>query len=266
MLTDSRERRYIPLAWIIVLWAFALSHGMKPRSRMTSTEYFAFLAMTAIVLGPYLIYEARGVFAKVLGWAITVPSVIVLCYFALTFQSFTFPHWQTQTSNWSRDLQIASIGCQLFVLLLLLNMLLRSRFTSWKARRFHRQEMRDESTSIVVPKEGKTFVDLTPEQLIAFYKDNTGIQADKLVAASIDKWMPLHGRLGEVLGNPKSVQVTFTDRGVGNQVFMLFRDQEQIDRLSTLKRGTRMTIYGQIKSVDMLAVHLDNCILVEVKS
>jgi hypothetical protein len=130
-------------------------------------------------------------------------------------------------------------------------------------------KMVDDTQTIVVasPKQEKVFVDLTPEQLIAFHTDNTGIQANKLVAPSIGKWMPISGRLSNVLSSyPGFAQLTFIGRGVGNQVFMYFRDQKLIDRLSMLKPGTQMTVHGQIEMVDMLAVHLGNCELIRVES
>jgi hypothetical protein len=270
LMTASGRRRYAPLSWTIVFWASALSLGVQRRARMTSTEYFAFLAMTGIVLGPYLIYEAKGSFAKVLGWALTVPSGIVLCYFASTFISFRF----SVSSDYTRALQIAAIVCQLLVLLVLFPLLFPGQFRRRKTQRLSSvlpkvtdEIQSDKPINAVASKEEKIFIDLTPEQLIAFYADNTSIQADRLVAPSIGKWMSLSGRLSEVISSyPGFAQLTFTRRGLGSQVFMYFRDQTLIDRLSMLNRRTQMTVHGKIEKVDMFAVHLGNCELVEVES
>jgi hypothetical protein len=55
---------------------------------MTSTEFFAMLGMTGVVLGPYLFYEAKGLPMKGFGTAITIGSLIVLFHYALTFLTF----------------------------------------------------------------------------------------------------------------------------------------------------------------------------------
>ena len=120
---------------------------------------------------------------------------------------------------------------------------------------------------MIAPQKNKVFVDLTPEQLIAFYKDNTSIQADKLVASSIGKWMPISGKLDQVISSfPGFAQLTFAGRGTGTQVFMYFRGQMLIDRLALLKRGTKITVHGPIEKVDPFAVHLSDCELIEVQS
>ena len=49
---------------------------------MTASEFFLWLALTGVVLGPYIIYEAKGRTATTLGWAITASSAIALCYMA----------------------------------------------------------------------------------------------------------------------------------------------------------------------------------------
>jgi len=47
---------------------------------MSAGEFFPWLALTGVVLGPYLIYEAKSRIATMLGWAITLPSVFFIGY------------------------------------------------------------------------------------------------------------------------------------------------------------------------------------------
>jgi hypothetical protein len=56
---------------------------------MSAGEWFAWLALTGIVLGPYFIYEAKGRTGAVIGWAITVPSAMGILYVTYTF----LPSW-----------------------------------------------------------------------------------------------------------------------------------------------------------------------------
>jgi len=58
---------------------------------MQGSEFFPWLALTGIVLGPYLIYEAKGHFAAVMGWGITVSSAVALCYYTWTFWPSGWP-------------------------------------------------------------------------------------------------------------------------------------------------------------------------------
>jgi hypothetical protein len=56
---------------------------------MSAGEWFPWLALTGIFLGPYFIYEAKGRVGTVIGWAITVPSAVGILYVTYTF----LPSW-----------------------------------------------------------------------------------------------------------------------------------------------------------------------------
>jgi hypothetical protein len=80
MLTDRPVFRYIPPVWMLSLLAL-----MALRLPVSAAEFFAFLAMTGIVLGPYLLYEAQHVVVRALGWIVTLLSVIGIGYFTWGF-------------------------------------------------------------------------------------------------------------------------------------------------------------------------------------
>jgi hypothetical protein len=108
-------------------------------------------------------------------------------------------------------------------------------------------------------------VDVTPEYLTGFFKEYTDIQAKKLAAPYIGKWMKISGPLedvGEFSGY--ACQVTFADRLFSTSkttVFMYFK-KEWIERLSILKRNDSIAVLGKIKDVTRVSVSLDNCELV----
>ena len=114
-------------------------------------------------------------------------------------------------------------------------------------------------------------VDVTPESLAAFHRDHMSMQADKLTAPVIGKWMKHSGRLSDVssyhgdLANGFA-QVTFELPPVPDriQVYMLFRDGEVVEqRLAVLKKGDPVTVLGQIQWAHAYEMQLDNCELVE---
>jgi hypothetical protein len=45
-------------------------------------------------------------------------------------------------------------------------------------------------------------------------------------------------------------------------IYMYFRQPDRTDRLSILRRGTKLTVLGQIKEVRAYEFHLDNCELI----
>jgi hypothetical protein len=120
-------------------------------------------------------------------------------------------------------------------------------------------------------KQERVFVppELTPERLFSFYQDNTAIQAAERFKPHIGQWMKVTGTLGNV--RPWTglfSQVTFERSSTPvlertwldyTTIYMYFRDAQKVDRLKILKRGDKMTVIGQIREVDALDLHLDNC-------
>jgi len=115
------------------------------------------------------------------------------------------------------------------------------------------------------PVEERTFLgaSVTPEYLLGLFKDHTYIQAKKLIIPFIGKWMRISGNLEEVISStPKFAQVTFSGRGLSSElarVYMYFRTEESIDRLTLLRRGDSLTIVGRIQDLNGVQVDLENC-------
>jgi hypothetical protein len=113
--------------------------------------------------------------------------------------------------------------------------------------------------------EGRNFVSasVTPEYLLSLFEDHTSIQAQRLIEPFIGKWMSVSGSLDEVISsNPKSAQVTFSGRGLSSnlaRIYMYFRTEDSVERLSILRRGDGMIVVGQITLVNAVQLDLDNC-------
>lgn len=111
-------------------------------------------------------------------------------------------------------------------------------------------------------------VDVTPEYLAGLFDAHTSIQASKLVAPYLGKWMKVSGPLGDISAFTTFSQVTFA---FGRftfplSVYMYFHDREVVEnRLAVLSRGEdQITVLGQIDRVDGTRVMLENCELIDV--
>jgi hypothetical protein len=109
----------------------------------------------------------------------------------------------------------------------------------------------------------RIIVDVTPLYLMDLFSEHTSIQAQRLIEPYIGKWIRISGPLGDVSDNEYFSQVVF-EHGpkMFAQVFMYFRQPNRSDRLSVLRRGTELTVLGQIERVNGMEVHLDNCELI----
>lgn len=114
-----------------------------------------------------------------------------------------------------------------------------------------------------LPPPEKTIVDVRPEELNAFFKDHTSIQAEKLAEAYIGKWMVVTGPLGDVQPFGSFVQVTFSYQEWQRRLVMVYMYFSPAnDQLGVLKRNEQIRVCGKIKEVSAAALHLDDCQLV----
>jgi hypothetical protein len=126
-------------------------------------------------------------------------------------------------------------------------------------------------SSMMTPPDERHFVDVTPDDLIGFFRDDqTSIQSNRAVEPFIGKWMKVEGDLGEVLSSfgSDSAQVTFAtsiftgEWGRFKGFYMIFKDKKWVERLYCLTKGTHIAVQGQIDRVDKLSVQLNNCELI----
>lgn len=125
-------------------------------------------------------------------------------------------------------------------------------------------------SSRLTPRDGRDFVDVTPDYLTGFFRaDQTSIQSSRAVEPFLGKWMKVEGDLGDVHSiSSDRAWVTFAnaftgEMGRGKQLNMHFEGKEWVERLYVLKKGTRIAVQGQIKYVFERDVELDNCELIQ---
>jgi hypothetical protein len=113
----------------------------------------------------------------------------------------------------------------------------------------------------------RVYVDVTPEELVGFFKNVTAMQGDRLVQPYIGKWITLSGPLGDILSSsPDHAQLTFADRGYGEekvQVYLYFNVKKWVDRVAVLTLGKQITVTGRIDRVVSVWVDLKDCELIE---
>jgi hypothetical protein len=114
-----------------------------------------------------------------------------------------------------------------------------------------------ERTEAVPTSSSRSYTDRTPEGLIAFLSGGlTDMQAQKLVAPFLGKWMQVSGAVSHV---GDTGQVTFK----GREVYMWFRGPEWLDRLAMLSPGSQISVVGRITKIQYSSVRLEDCELVD---
>jgi hypothetical protein len=99
----------------------------------------------------------------------------------------------------------------------------------------------------------REFADVNAEYIIKFYREHSGIQAQKLVQPYMGKWLRVAGPLGDVGGWDNSTRCSYVSfrysLGV-EPVLMEFSDRRVVEgRLAGLPLGAGLTVIGRIDSV-----------------
>lgn len=148
----------------------------------------------------------------------------------------------------------------------LLVILVLAGLVSWGINRLNKKKAPSTETKV---KEYRIFVPVKPEDLMKIYKDNTEIQASKLAASYIGKWIQVSGTVSEVTTNigynHDTVHVTLNLRDEPFLPYFVlgFPSKQWLERLQILPRGHRITANGQIEKIGSHGLTLENCELVE---
>jgi tRNA_anti-like len=130
------------------------------------------------------------------------------------------------------------------------------------------------SPNPVAAPEERVLLDVKPEYLLDFFTKYNNVQAQKLVETYIGKWMKISGEVSDVfpsetsggtrLDRGPSVMMTKKAKKASGDidVFCDFDDQRWKDRAAVLKRGDKITVFGQITRIDRFFT-LTKCEFVE---
>ena len=121
------------------------------------------------------------------------------------------------------------------------------------------------------PTDRRICVDVSADYLLKLFEDHTEIQADKLFAPYIDQWMMIRDAEIADISKPfqyvKILDTSFRGRlGVtlaSKHKTYLYFNSDWEKRVSVLRRGSKITVIGQIKSAALSHVTLENCEIVD---
>jgi hypothetical protein len=115
---------------------------------------------------------------------------------------------------------------------------------------------------------GRKFTNMTPSGMLKVRRDNTAIQAAKILEPYIGQWLRIRGPVDDVspwitwtVGGES--RVTFSNMRFmhdNKYVIMIFNNEEVVEnRLAAIPRGTCMTVIGKISEISALAVTIVEC-------
>jgi len=118
------------------------------------------------------------------------------------------------------------------------------------------------------PPQKKIFVDVSPSYLIDLYKDKTTVQGDAASAPYIGKWIKATLKVYDISDTVSYILMqSVISSEIPNQKYLVAQfPKESSEHVSLIAKDTIITIRGQIRSVDLLRVTLQNCELVETSS
>ncbi|HEY2034062.1 MAG TPA: hypothetical protein VGH02_10295 [Rhizomicrobium sp.] len=127
------------------------------------------------------------------------------------------------------------------------------------------------STSLVIPKAdadlanndpSKFFVreSVTPSYLCDLYEGKTSIQASKLAAPFVGKWLRVSGPLQNVTEPTTDGQffVSLKQKSISDPLIFLQFGSEWLEKLTIIPRGDIITAIGQISAVTRFDISLKN--------
>jgi hypothetical protein len=122
------------------------------------------------------------------------------------------------------------------------------------------RELRPPGSALPQTSSARITVDLDPALLIGMANsdDYTSAEVQRLAEPYLGKWMRVRGPVADV-GKTKMALANYTSRHAGLYEMVLEFDNEWAERLNLLRKGSDVSVLGQIESVTKLGVHLTRC-------
>ncbi len=118
----------------------------------------------------------------------------------------------------------------------------------------------------------RIFIDITPEQLVGFYKKYNSAQADDLVKPYISQWVKVSGSVNDVnrekgFTEPDTVRLSLAVEDANGWIVYAvladFNDQRWMNRALVFRKDEKATVVGKIKRVMPSGMAVVNCEIVE---
>ncbi len=110
--------------------------------------------------------------------------------------------------------------------------------------------MTTQQDNISDDKSERVIIDVTPDFLIGLHKNYMSIEAKRLLAPYIGKWIKVSGLIDDINSHERGVLVTLMmePNDIWPKVYM-HCEIEWLDRLSVIKKDTKISAIGQIKDI-----------------
>ena len=106
----------------------------------------------------------------------------------------------------------------------------------------------------------RVIVSETPSYLLRMYSNHTSLEADKLTAPYIGKWMRLSGVLRDVQSpTPAGIAVKFISIEKYQAFIDTWFDDKWLDKLSVLRAGTKIVALCQIQEIQPKSMTFQHC-------
>lgn len=120
-----------------------------------------------------------------------------------------------------------------------------------------------ETTVKVKEKPSQATVDVAPEYLMGLYNGLTAIQADKLAAAYIGKWMPISGAVQNVDGanifGAALISIALPQKEAPPKLMFLYFDESEVTHIEGLLQGQSIKAFCQINRFGANDLRLIHC-------
>lgn len=122
------------------------------------------------------------------------------------------------------------------------------------------------SPSMPSIKDSRIYIQAKPSELTSIYQGRTELQANKLAAPYIGKWMKVAGKIHDIStpgGRVLVALVDVPDRDFNGVIFLYFSRELWLERLEILSHGHPITAEGKVTGLAFPGISLEDCELIE---
>ena len=134
-------------------------------------------------------------------------------------------------------------------------------------RRVPRRSRLTKDSRVVVqssslPASDKIYSLRTAKEIFSEFDNRTNLEADKILAAYIGKWLQVDDLVKNIFDHSDSISV-LVGRALEPGISLSFGKKLWQERLETMRIGDRLIAEGRIDCIDPLYIHLEGCEILE---
>lgn len=113
-----------------------------------------------------------------------------------------------------------------------------------------------------LPASDKIYSLRTAKEIFSEFDNRTNMEADKILAAYIGKWLQVDDLVKNIFDHSDSIRV-LVGRALEPGISLSFGKKLWQERLETMRIGDRLIAEGRIDRIDPLYIHLEGCEILE---